>query len=133
MINRAKKLVKNTILLFIGGLAYAGLLAVIGKGIPCLIRLRTGLFCPSCGVSRMCISILKLDLYSAYLYNRCLFCLIPVFLPIIIYNIYKYIKTGKTKPGRFLQFVYILIIIILIAFGIIRNIPCFSYLQPPTA
>lgn len=129
---RAKKVIKNTIILLITGLAYAGLCSVIGVGIPCPIHFSTGLYCPSCGVSRMLLNMLKLDFKTAFRYNQCLFCTLPIIILITLSSIIKYIKTGQTKLNRFELFLCILIIIILIIFGILRNIPAYSYLRPPS-
>lgn len=128
---RTKKVIKNAVILLITGLAYAGLCSVIGVGIPCPLHFSTGLYCPSCGVSRMLLNMLKLDFKAAFRYNQCLFCILPIIILIISSDIIKYIKTGKTKSNRFQSFICILIIIILIAFGILRNMPSNSYLRPP--
>ncbi len=130
MIYRTKKVIRNTILFIFIGLAYAGLSSLTGIGLPCMFHFYTGLYCPSCGVSRMCLNIIKGDYRTAYCNNRCIFLLLPVFTILLVFNMLCYIKTGKAKPGRFQQFIFIFIIIILVIFGILRNIPSFSYLGP---
>lgn len=131
MYYRTKNIIKNAIILLIVGLAYAGLCSVTGVGIPCPLHFVTGLYCPSCGISRMLLHVLKLDFKTAFRYNQCLFCILPIIGLIILSDIIKYIKTGHTKPNRFQSFICILIIIILIIFGILRNMPSYSYLSPP--
>ena len=62
------------------GCAYALFCRLTGLGIPCLFHLATGLNCPGCGVSRMLLSLLRLDFPAAFHYNAVLFCLLPVLL-----------------------------------------------------
>lgn len=132
MYYRAKNVIKNTIILLITGLAYAGLCSVTGVGIPCPLHFVTGLYCPSCGVSRMFLHMLKLDFKTAFRYNQCLFFTLPFIGIFIILSTIKYIKTGQTKLNRFQSFLCILIIIVLVLFGILRNVPSYSYLRPPS-
>lgn len=86
----------------------------------------TGLFCPGCGVTRMILSIVKGDFYQAFRYNPLLFILIPLFLFLVFNSILKYKFLKKEKQEK----IYIFIIILLIIYGILRNIPYFSYLKP---
>lgn len=59
-------------ILIIGGVyALWGLLT--GKFIPCFYRLTTGFECPGCGITRMFISMFKLDFVSAFHYNPFMF------------------------------------------------------------
>lgn len=131
MNQRTNEVIKNTVILLVTGLAYAGLCSVTGVGIPCPVHYATGLYCPSCGVSRMLLNLLKLDFKTAFRYNQCLFFILPIIIIIILSGTIKYIKTGQTKLNRFQSFICILIIIILIAFGILRNLPSYPYLRPP--
>lgn len=95
---------------------------------PCLINKYTGFFCPGCGITRMVLSIITLNFYQAFRYNAFLFIL---FLLTIIYQIIKLItKQFSTKELKLNNYVYITILIAAIGFGIIRNLPAFSYLIP---
>lgn len=131
MIYRTKKVIKNIFILIIIGLAYASLCSVTGLGIPCPVHYFTGLYCPSCGISRMCLALLSLDFQTAFHYNPCLFCLSPLIALLLIINVIQYIKTGHVKHNRFQMFFILFIIIILVVFGILRNLPAFPYLRPP--
>ncbi len=96
--------------------------------IPCLIHKITGLYCPGCGISRMLISIVKLDFYQAFRYNPFLFILLVAYL---IYQIIKLITYKLlTIEIKLNNKVYISILVSTILFGIIRNLPQFSYLIP---
>ena len=119
---RLKKVIKNIIIILALGTVYAGLCLVTGISIPCPIKLTTGLYCPGCGVSRMCLSIIKLDFQSAYHYNQCVFILSPFIIILLIITGIKYVITGSANPGIFIDTCLYIIIFILISFGIWRNL-----------
>ena len=127
-----KKRTKNVLLLFAIiiaiGLIYIIFNSLTGIGIPCMFHALTGLNCPGCGVSRMIISIVHLDFESAFRYNAALFVLSPVFLGLAISIIVKYIKTGSQKLNKGQSAVVYALIVLLLLFGIIRNLPCFNFL-----
>ena len=60
------------------GLLYAHLVRVTGFGIPCIFHTITGLDCPSCGVTRMCMALLRLDFAAAFRYNAAILVLSPL-------------------------------------------------------
>lgn len=95
-----------------------------GFSIPCIIHLLTGFYCPGCGITRMFFSILKLNFYQAFRYNPLLFIIL------ILYLIYKVICIITKKNIKIPETVYYILVVILILYGIIRNIPLFSYLKP---
>ena len=98
--------------------------------IPCPIKFLTGFYCPGCGITRMILSILKGDLYQAFRYNPLVFILMPFiifyFLEINISKIYNKSSICKKIP----DYVFYIIIVILVVYGILRNIDIFSYLRP---
>ena len=102
-----------------------------GVGLPCPVRLLTGFYCPGCGVSRMVLSLIKLDFYGAFRYNPLVFILSPIILLCAAEAAFCYV-TGR--EGKLLKKipkpVLWAVIIILVAFGVLRNIPCFSFLAP---
>lgn len=57
---------------------YAGFVLRFNVGIPCIFYKITGLKCPGCGITRMLLSIWKLDFRSAYEANQMIFILQPV-------------------------------------------------------
>lgn len=120
-----KSIIPVTICLSIIYLVYYGL---TGSFLPCLINKITHLYCPGCGVTRMLLSILNLNFYQAFRYNPYLFILLII---TIIYQIIKLITNRfSTKELRLNNYILITLLILTIGFGILRNIPYFSYLIP---
>ena len=102
----------------IGGSYYLWL-RLTGLGIPCAFHEVTGLSCPGCGVSRMCLSLLRLDFASAFRFNPCIFVL-GIFWNVIA----LFAFVGKPKffrNGKFLFVLQISTAAILTLFGILRN------------
>ncbi|MCR5485799.1 MAG: DUF2752 domain-containing protein [Clostridiales bacterium] len=81
----------------------------------------TGLKCPGCGVSRMCISLLRLDLKEAFIQNRAVLCLLPVGVYIAVSSCVGYIKTGDRLLHGAPKYTAIAVAALLIAFGAVRN------------
>ena len=96
----------------------------IGIAVECPIHFITGYYCPGCGITRMLFSTIKLDFYQAFRFNPLVFILMVLY---IIYFIIKYLFKANIKvPDKALYG----LIAILIIYGILRNIPLFSYLEP---
>lgn len=127
-----KRLKKYLIMLAVGltaGVIYF-LLTQLGFAIPCIFHRITGFYCPGCGVTRMCINIIKLDFYSAFRSNPAIFVIIPFLAVIFAVRTYSVLKYGIAKQKIWMTVIEITSIIILIIFGILRNIPVFSFLAP---
>ncbi len=103
------------------GALYALFVKLTGFGIPCPIRLMTGLECPGCGTSRMAMSLLRLDFVSAFRYNPAVFCLLPVMAACAARYAFVYVKYGRVKD-RFADAVLWVIIGALVIFGALRNV-----------
>ena len=108
------------VLLFVG-LAYYVFVSLTNVGIPCPVRLITGLQCPGCGISRMLMSLVRLDLKAAFQYNPVVLLTMPIILFCVIRSDIDYIRTGRNSLDRY-QPVWIAELVILLIFGIIRNI-----------
>lgn len=62
----------------------------------CLIKYVTGNNCFNCGMTRAFLSILHLDLYSAYQFNHNVIIVFPLTIILYLYTWYKYIfKKGE--------------------------------------
>lgn len=95
--------------------------------IDCPIKKITGLYCPGCGITRMFLSILKLDFYQAFRYNPLLFITLPVFAFFIINSI---LTQKEPLYNKVSNKIWIAVIILFISYGVLRNIPYFDFLAP---
>ena len=68
--NYKKKLISVFLILAIAIIMYV-------LKIPCLFKMILGIECPSCGITRAYISLLKLDFAKAFAYNK-LFWIVPL-------------------------------------------------------
>jgi len=127
-------LLKKPVRIFVGiaipifALLGAVYLYNMGGHIPCVFQTITHLHCPGCGAARASRSLLHLDFLKALDYNV----LFVLFLPLAAYFILKYyikyvigkdvlpmIKINRTCA--------ILITIVIVLFGILRNIPVYPF------
>lgn len=113
---------KSLIVIIIFAVLYLVFSILFHPFIPCIINEVTGLYCPGCGVTRMLISIIKLDFYQAFRYNPLLFVSLPFALILIIDYLYSKFKKRKPMYEKIDNKIWIAMIIILIIYGIVRNI-----------
>ena len=95
--------------------------------IPCPIKAITGFYCPGCGITRMLYSLINLDFYAAFRYNPLVFLSLPIGL--FIYVDYL-IKKDKSLYNKIPETFWYIVIVLLIIYGILKNIPTFSFLAP---
>ena len=117
---RKKVIVIIGIACLLGG-GYA-ILCMQGIVIPCIFHEVTGLKCPGCGVTHMCLSLLRLDFAEAFAANQALFVLLPLFVFYAIKISARYVKSGSMKFSKFDNIVCFSVIVILIVFAIVRNL-----------
>ena len=104
-----------------------------GAGIPCLVYQFTGLYCSGCGASRALRSVLHLDFYQALRYNAFFTLMLPLMGGYFCALMYSYIRFGKDMISKKIPMKLVWILIaIAVVFGVIRNIPVFSFLAPVT-
>ena len=99
--------------------------------IPCLFYEFTGFYCPGCGITRLLFALVSLDFYQAFRYNSLLF----IALPFIGYCFIDYIVKFIFFREDFLykkvnSNVWYILLVIIVLYGVIRNIPMFEFLQP---
>ncbi len=63
------------------------LLAWVLLDLPCLIRAATGIPCPSCGMSRAWLAVLRLDFSAAFSFHP-MFWSVPVFGWLLLYDLH---------------------------------------------
>ena len=108
------------------GICYGMLVSRIGFGIPCVFRLITGLKCPGCGVTHMALCLLRGDLSGAFYENPVVLMLLPSGLILAIRLTCRYLKTGSKCLTKWENRVVIGMIVLLVAFGIARNMKIFA-------
>lgn len=124
-----KKKILTALILLILLIIYLYLGEKINFYIGCPIKKITNLYCPGCGITRMLLSLFKLDFYQAFRYNPLLFITLPIFLFFILNSIFTKKEPLYNKvPNK----VWVVVIIIFIVYGILRNIPFFDFLAPTT-
>lgn len=119
---RFGQVIKCAAVLLVAGILYGWFVSKTGIGIPCMFRVITGLKCPGCGVTHMCVALLQLDFRGAYESNQMLFLLAPFLGIIFATYIAGYVRGGKWEMNRLQTGVLSVSIILLIGFGIVRNI-----------
>ncbi|MBO5476699.1 MAG: DUF2752 domain-containing protein [Clostridia bacterium] len=122
-----KKIRKEYIfILFLGIALFIGILNR-KIAIGCIIYEITGFYCPGCGITRAILSLVKGDIYQAFRYNQILF----IDIPIIIITSIIYLKFKNNKIVKItVNIIFIMLFVITLIFGVMRNIPKFSYLAP---
>jgi len=116
---------KDYIILIIIVTVMAILVLMERIAIPCIFHKVTGLYCPGCGITRAIRCIFKGNIQESIRNNLLLYTVIPLLcISNIIYRLTKrkYKKTYNT--------ILILLLICALSYGILRNIPQFSYLAP---
>jgi len=96
----------------------------------CPIKKFLGLYCPGCGVTRMCLSILKGEFYQAFRYNPLVFLCLPFFLLYYLDFLYQSSRQKKSRLSFLEPGIWYFLIFLFFTYGILRNIPLFDFLQP---
>ena len=89
-----------------------------------------GLWCPLCGASRMGLALLRLDLPGALRANAVLLALL---LPGTIWgavHAVRYVRTGDGSVRRWERALLWGAVGVLLAGGVLRNLPAFAFLAP---
>lgn len=131
MKKRIRNVISISFILLIILISYYYLNHQYNIGIPCIFYKITGYYCPGCGITRCIFAILEGNIYEAFKYNQLVFILIPFLSIYFIYNIYIYIFNKENNLFKKIpNYIYIILLIITISYGILRNIGYFSYLRP---
>ena len=113
------------------GLSYAVLITQYGIGIRCPIRWSTGISCPFCGLTRMCLAILRYifvnrdfsELIYAYNMNQFVIYMSPFVIYVLGSHIIHWVKTGKFKGiEKTDKVIFILVVIVMLMWFLFRNI-----------
>lgn len=101
--------------------------------VPCVFHKITGLYCPGCGITRCLNALLHLEFYQAFRYNALVVILLPFIIFYVILLLYNKVK--KRSDNNFVQkevpnYIWYIILIITLLFGVLRNISYFEWLAP---
>lgn len=94
----------------------------------CLFKEVFNIYCAGCGTTRMLESILDLEFYKAFRYNPFMFILFIIIFIYIIYLSLIYILYDKIIFPKNKYFVVVIICMIL--YMILRKISIFKFLRP---
>ena len=130
MKRRFLRVLKPTVILLAVGFLYTLLHHTIGLNVPCPIYAMTGLYCPGCGVSRLCWHLMKGEWAEALSSNVVIFCLLPSFILGMGVHLYRYIRYGSSTIGRAENAVMWAAVVILLVFAVVRNILPWDILVP---
>ena len=125
---RKRKLFIEGGILLLAGLAYAGICKATGWRLPCPFYELTGLYCPGCGTTRMCLALLRLDFSAAFSANKGLFAALPILAVLLGRGAYRWVK--ELPQSRMEQRLAWGLLSYFLLYGLLRNLPAFSWLAP---
>ena len=99
-------------------------------GFDCVVNRFTGLYCSGCGMTRAVYSLIQLDFYQAFRYNVLSIILLPIIVLCVLFEIYAKVFDKTNIMNRIPSWIWYTIAIVVVVFGIIRNIEYFSWLKP---
>ena len=127
---RLIKLTATVISALAAGEGYLIFIRVTKSGIPCIFRTFWDIFCPGCGVSRMFVSLSQLDILAAFGYNPFIFCLLPIGITLGVRYSVSYVKSGRRHLDKLETAALVIVLILAVIFGVLRNIPGLEFLAP---
>lgn len=121
-------IIKLAILLALGFVYYA-ITQITHFYIPCPIKSLTGFACPGCGITHFFIDIINFRFLDAFWQNVAVAVLLPIWLLFgVIYAVFR--PRLLKKDGLIFNILVWGSVVLLLLFGILRNIPQFSFLLP---
>lgn len=109
---------------------YVLLIEHFGRGLYCPIWSLTGLYCPGCGVSRMCLRLLRLDLAGALRANGLLLVTTPLLGGLLLARLARYVGRGRRDTPRWEEWSWRSLAVVFVLYGLLRNLPALSFLAP---
>lgn len=116
---------KDYIILIIIVTVMAILVLMERIAIPCIFNKVTGLYCPGCGITRAIRTLLKGNISESIHNNLLLYTVIPL---LGITNIIYRLTNRKYKKTYNMVLIFLLVCVLV--YGVLRNIPKFSFLAP---
>lgn len=115
-----KTALKYGIILLIG-ILYLVFILLTELKVPCFIYELTGLRCPGCGITRMIVSLARLDFTAAFGYNPFLFITGPLILLYLAVSEIRYVLYADARMGRWEAFISVELVLAIV-YGVLRNI-----------
>ena len=103
------------------GLGYAAWVRLTGLAVPCLFRAVTGRLCPGCGVTRMCLALLRWDWAAAWSANPVLLLMLPVLAALGVRMAVRYVREGSAIGPKWENALLWAMTALLIVWGAARN------------
>ena len=104
------------------GLGYAAWVRLTGLAIPCLFRTVTGRLCPGCGVTRLCLALLRWDWAEAWNANPALLLMLPVLAVLGARLAVRYVREGATAGPGWESTLMWAMAALLVVWGVVRNL-----------
>lgn len=119
---RLRRLLTGLLLVAAVGAGYALWVNGTHLAIPCPFHAITGLQCPGCGVTRLCLALLRLDIAGAWQANAVLLLLLPLLGVLLGYRAVVYVRRGSVPTARWETLVWGGMAAILLIWGVVRNV-----------
>ena len=104
------------------GLGYAAWVRLTGLAIPCLFHTVTGRLCPGCGVTRMCLALLRWDWAAAWDANPVLLLMLPILTVMGVCMAVRYVREGSAIGSKRESALLWAMTALLIVWGVVRNL-----------
>ena len=128
---RVKKLALTGGILLLAFALLAFLYLRAGFAIPCVFHHITGLHCPGCGTMRALVSLTQLRFAQAVRYNAFLLILLPVLAAKAVQVSVVYLRRGAAPTDSRQERVWwVVLLVLFLLFGVLRNLPFFSFFAP---
>ena len=130
MRERFYRTAKPTAIVLAIGFTYYLIHRLTGFALFCPIYRIFGVYCPGCGVGRMCDHLLRFEFAEAFSSNCVVFCLLPVLVIAALFHAYRYIRYGNGGLFKAESVAVWVIVAILLIFAVVRNLYPVDILVP---
>ena len=122
MKKRKKRIIIRDIVIIVLLVGYYFFNKYTGIYIPCIFYEITGYKCPGCGITHLVFALLKLNFKEAFTSNPLVSIYMPFIISYFVYYDYLYVYQKKDKIiCKIPNWVWIILIIITLGYGVIRN------------